>query len=146
MLFIAAGAFHRSKPSDLMPELQGRFPIRVELQDLTRDDFIRILTEPTSSLTKQYEALLATDGVKLKFKQDGIEALADVAFQVNQTTQNIGARRLYTILERMLEDISFAAPDTKKKTFAIDEKYVRSQLEMITGDEDLSSTRGGRFH
>ncbi len=138
MLFIAAGAFHRSKPSDLMPELQGRFPIRVELQDLTRDDFIRILTEPTNSLTKQYEALLATDGVKLKFKQDGIEELADIAYQVNQTTQNIGARRLYTILERLLEEISFAAPDTKKKTFVIDAKYVRSQLETITGDEDLS--------
>lgn len=138
MLFIAAGAFHRSKVSDLMPELQGRFPIRVELQDLTRDDFIRILTEPSSSLTKQYEALLATDGVKLKFKPDGIEALADIAYQVNQTTQNIGARRLYTIVERLLEQISFDAPDSKKKTLTVDAKYVQSQLAEITGDEDLS--------
>ena len=138
MLFIAAGAFHRSKPSDLMPELQGRFPIRVELQELTRDDFVRILTEPTGSLTKQYEALLATDGVKLKFKQDGIDALADAAYQVNQTSQNIGARRLYTIIERLLEDISFEAPLAKKKTLTIDAKYVQSQLEAITGDEDLS--------
>ncbi len=110
MLFIAAGAFHRSKPSDLMPELQGRFPIRVELQDLTRDDFVRILTEPSSSLTMQYEALLATDGVKLKFTKDGIEALADIAHQVNQSTQNIGARRLYTIMERLLENVSYEAP------------------------------------
>ena len=138
MLFIAAGAFHRSKPSDLMPELQGRFPIRVELQDLTRDDFVRILTEPSSSLTKQYEALLATDGVKLKFQQEGIEALADAAYQVNQSTQNIGARRLYTIIERLLEEISFEAPDVKKKTLTIDADYVRQQLEAITSDEDLS--------
>jgi ATP-dependent HslUV protease ATP-binding subunit HslU len=138
ILFIAAGAFHRSKPSDLMPELQGRFPIRVELKDLTRDDFVRILTEPTSSLTKQYEALLGTDGVKLKFERDGIEALADIAFQVNQSTQNIGARRLYTILERMLEDVSFEAPDVKRKKLVVDAAYVRKQLEPITKDEDLS--------
>ena len=138
ILFIAAGAFHRSKPSDLMPELQGRFPIRVELKDLTRDDFVRILTEPTSSLTKQYEALLSTDGVTLQFERDGIEALADIAFQVNQSTQNIGARRLYTILERMLEDVSFEAPDTKRNKLVIDAAYVRQQLEAITRDEDLS--------
>jgi ATP-dependent HslUV protease ATP-binding subunit HslU len=138
MLFIAAGAFHRSRPSDLMPELQGRFPIRVELQDLTRDDFVRILTEPSSSLTKQYEALLATDGVKLSFTKDGIEALADIAFQVNQTTQNIGARRLYTILERMLENASFAAPDKSLKTLSVDAAYVNEQLKVITADEDLS--------
>lgn len=138
ILFIAAGAFHRSKPSDLMPELQGRFPIRVELQDLTRDDFIRILTEPTGSMTKQYEALLATDGIKLRFKADGIEELADTAFRINQTSQNIGARRLHTILERLLEEISFEAPDSKKKTVTIDAKYVRNQLEAITKDEDLS--------
>lgn len=138
MLFIAAGAFHRTKPSDLMPELQGRFPIRVELQDLTRDDFVRILTEPSSSLTKQYEALLATDGVKLEFTKDGIEALADMAFQVNQTTQNIGARRLYTILERMLENASFAAPDKSLNTLSIDAAYVNDQLKAITADEDLS--------
>lgn len=138
MLFIAAGAFHRSKPSDLMPELQGRFPIRVELQDLTRDDFVRILTEPTSSLTKQYESLLATDGIRLTFQQDGIEALADIAHRVNQSTQNIGARRLYTILERLLEDVSFEAPDTSEKHIVVTAEYVREKLEAITRDEDLS--------
>lgn len=138
MLFIAAGAFHRSKPSDLMPELQGRFPIRVELNDLTRDDFVRILTEPSGSLTKQYTELLATDNVKLKFTDDGIEALADIAFQVNQSTQNIGARRLYTILERLLEDVSFEAPGPRKKTITVNADYVQKQLEEITGDEDLS--------
>ncbi len=138
ILFIAAGAFHRSKPSDLMPELQGRFPIRVELQDLTRDDFIRILTEPASSITRQYEALLGADGVKLKFKKDGIEALADIAYQVNQTTQNIGARRLHTIVERLLDDVSFEAPQADKKTVTIDAKYVRQKLEAITRNEDLS--------
>ncbi len=138
MLFIAAGAFHRSKPSDLMPELQGRFPIRVELTDLTRDDFVRILTEPSSSLTKQYQALLATDGVKLTFTQDGIEAIADFAFQVNQTTQNIGARRLYTIMERLLENASFEAPARSLKTLTVDASYVQEQLKSIAQDEDLS--------
>jgi ATP-dependent HslUV protease ATP-binding subunit HslU len=138
ILFIAAGAFHRSKPSDLMPELQGRFPIRVELKDLTRDDFVRILIEPASSLTRQYEALLQTDGIKLKFQKDGIEALADIAYQVNQSTQNIGARRLHTILERLLEDISFEAPGTKKKTLNVDSKYVHGQLEAVINNEDLS--------
>ncbi len=138
MLFIAAGAFHRSKPSDLMPELQGRFPIRVELQDLTRDDFVRILTEPSSSLTKQYEALLATDGVKVTFTEDGINALADIAYQVNQTSQNIGARRLYTILERLLENASFEAPAKSLKSLKIDATYVNEQLQAITDDEDLS--------
>lgn len=138
VLFIAAGAFHRSKPSDLMPELQGRFPIRVELQDLNRDDFIRILTEPTSSLTKQYQALLATDRITLKFTPDGIETMADIAYQVNQSTQNIGARRLHTIMERMLEDISFEAPDMKKSTVKIDSTYVREKLKEVVEDEDLS--------
>ncbi|MBW3543501.1 MAG: ATP-dependent protease ATPase subunit HslU [Planctomycetes bacterium] len=138
ILFIAAGAFHRSKPSDLMPELQGRFPIRVELHDLTRDDFVRILTEPTSSLTKQYQALLSADGVTLEFTRDGIEALADIAHSVNQSTQNIGARRLYTILERMLEDISFEAPDSKQKQLVVDGDYVRKQLGPVMKDEDLS--------
>jgi len=138
ILFIAAGAFHRSKPSDLMPEMQGRFPIRVELKDLTRDDFVRILTEPTSSMTKQYEALLKTDGVKLKFAREGIEELADIAYRINQTTQNIGARRLHTILERLLEQVSFEAPDMKQKTLTIDREYVRQQLEPIMKDEDLS--------
>jgi ATP-dependent HslUV protease ATP-binding subunit HslU len=138
ILFIAAGAFHKSKPSDLMPELQGRFPIRVELKDLTRDDFVRILTEPATSLTRQYELLLASDGVKLKFKKEGVEALADFAYHVNQTSQNIGARRLYTLLERLLEDVSFAAPDAAKKTVTIDADYVRDKLEAITADEDLA--------
>lgn len=138
MLFIAAGAFHRSKPSDLMPELQGRFPIRVELQDLTREDFVRILKEPKASLTRQYEALLATDGVKLKFKQDGIDAIADFAYHVNQSSQNIGARRLHTILERLLEEVSFDAPHAKKKTITVDAEYVQAKLEPIARDEDLS--------
>jgi ATP-dependent HslUV protease ATP-binding subunit HslU len=138
MLFIAAGAFHKSKPSDLMPELQGRFPIRVELKDLTRDDFVRILTEPATSLTKQYELLLAADGIKLKFKKEGVEALADIAYHVNQTSQNIGARRLYTLLERLLEEISFEAPDSPKKSITIDAAYVRDKLEAITRSEDLT--------
>src|SRR5262249_51206110 len=111
ILFIAAGAFHRSKPSDLMPELQGRFPIRVELQDLTKEDFVRILTEPNSALTRQYVALLGTEGVEVDFQPDAIQALAHYAFQVNQTNQNIGARRLYTIMERLIEELSFEAPD-----------------------------------
>jgi len=138
VLFIAAGAFHRSRPADLMPELQGRFPIRVELQPLTRDDFIRILTEPKTSLTRQYQDLLAADTIKLKFSKDGIEAIADIAHHVNQTTQNIGARRLHTILERLLEDISFDAPDVKKKALAIDGDYVRKKLQDILKNEDLS--------
>src|SRR5262245_8590254 len=115
VLFIAAGAFHLSKPSDLMPELQGRFPIRVELTDLKKEDFLRILTEPKHALTKQYAELLGTEGVQLQFTPDGIEALADIAFEVNRTTQNIGARRLHTILERVVEQVSFEGPDRKKK-------------------------------
>ncbi|WP_339727109.1 ATP-dependent protease ATPase subunit HslU [uncultured Gimesia sp.] len=138
MLFIAAGAFHRTKPSDLMPELQGRFPIRVELQELTRDDFLRILTEPSSSITMQYQALLKTEGLKIKFAQDGLEELAEIAFQVNQTTQNIGARRLHTILERLLEEVSFEAPDLKTKKLTIDAAYVKEKLHAIVEDEDLS--------
>ena len=138
MLFIAAGAFHKSKPSDLMPELQGRFPIRVELKDLTRDDFVRILREPTSSLTKQYAALLAADGVQLDFTSDGIEAMADIAWKVNQSTQNIGARRLHTILERLVEDISFEAPYPEPKTITVDTPYVRQRLDEFLKDEDLS--------
>ncbi len=121
-----------------MPELQGRFPIRVELNELTRDDFIRILTEPKASLTRQYEALMATDGVRLKFTKDGIERLADVAHEVNQSTQNIGARRLHTIMERLLETVSFEAPDVKQKKLVIDAEYVDSQLKSVTEDEDLS--------
>lgn len=138
MLFIAAGAFHRAKPSDLMPELQGRFPIRVELTDLTRDDLVRILTEPTSSLTKQYTALLATDGIEVRFEEDGINALADAAHKVNQTTQNIGARRLHTILERLLEEVSFESPERAEKTVVVNAAYVQKRLESILKDEDLS--------
>jgi ATP-dependent HslUV protease ATP-binding subunit HslU len=138
ILFIAAGAFHRAKPSDLMPELQGRFPIRVELTDLGRDDFIRILTEPRSALTKQYEALLETEGVTLDFTPDGVETLAEFAFQVNQRTQNIGARRLYTIMERLLEELSFEAPEMKRGRVEINAAYVRQRLHDIAEDEDLS--------
>jgi len=138
ILFIAAGAFHRSKPSDLMPELQGRFPIRVELQDLTRDDFVRILTEPSSSMTKQYQALLGTEGIKLKFTADGIREMADTAYQLNQSTQNIGARRLHTIMERLLDDVSFEAPTLKKKQVTINAQYVKEKLEGIVKNEDLA--------
>jgi ATP-dependent HslUV protease ATP-binding subunit HslU len=138
VLFVAAGAFHRGKPSDLMPELQGRFPIRVELQDLTKDDFVRILKEPKGALTKQYEALLGTEGVQIQFAADAVEALASYAYQVNQTTQNIGARRLYTIMERMLEDLSFSAPELHGTTVSIDAAYVRQRLEELSQDEDLS--------
>ena len=138
ILFVAAGAFHRNQPSELMPELQGRFPIRVELNDLTEDDFIRILTEPKSSLTRQYTALLSTEGVTLDFTPDAIEALANVAFKVNQTTINIGARRLYTILERLLEELSFEAPDMKMGSVSINAAYVTDKLSEIVQDEDLS--------
>jgi ATP-dependent HslUV protease ATP-binding subunit HslU len=138
ILFIAAGAFHRSKPSDLMPELQGRFPIRVEMHDLTRDDFARILREPRASLIRQYQALLSTEGITLEFSEPAIEVMADLAFQVNRTTQNIGARRLHTILERVLEDVSFDAPNVPAKHVVIDEGLVRERLEALTQDEDLS--------
>jgi ATP-dependent HslUV protease ATP-binding subunit HslU len=138
ILFIAAGAFHRAKPSDLMPELQGRFPIRVELEALTKDDFVRILTEPKGALTKQYEALLATEGVTLAFEPDAVDKLAEFAFEVNQTTQNIGARRLYTIMERLLEELSFEAPDMKHGRVPINAAYVKERLAELTKDEDLS--------
>jgi len=138
VLFIAAGAFHRSKPSDLMPELQGRFPIRVEMHDLGRDDFARILREPRASLLRQYEALLATEGVTVEFADDAIEAMADLAFQVNRSTQNIGARRLHTILERVVEDLSFDAPERAGDRVAVDAKLVRERLEDVAKDEDLS--------
>ncbi len=138
ILFIAAGAFHASKPADLMPELQGRFPIRVELTDLTKADFLRILTEPKHALTKQYAQLLATEGVQIEFSDDGIETLADIAFDVNRTTQNIGARRLHTILERVVEDISFEGPDMKEKQVRIDSAYVNGKLGAILQKEDLS--------
>ena len=138
VLFVAAGAFHSSKPSDLMPELQGRFPIRVELTDLKREDFVRILTEPRSALTKQYQALLQTEGVEIVFTDDAVQALANYAFEVNQSTQNIGARRLHTIMERLLEELSFAAPEMKMGRVEINEAYVRERLEEVTQDEDLS--------
>jgi ATP-dependent HslUV protease ATP-binding subunit HslU len=138
ILFIAAGAFHKAKPSDLMPELQGRFPIRVELNDLTKDDFVRILKEPKNSLTKQYAALLDTEGVTLDFTDEAIDVLASFAFRVNQTTQNIGARRLYTILERLLEDLSFEAPDMHMGQVKITAEYVKERLTEVADDEDLS--------
>jgi ATP-dependent HslUV protease ATP-binding subunit HslU len=138
VLFVAAGAFHKVSPSDLMPELQGRFPIRVELNDLTKDDFIRILTEPKGALTKQYTALMNTEGITIEFKPDAIEELASYAFAVNQSTQNIGARRLYTIMERLLEELSFEAPDMKMGNVEINAAYVRERLESVAADEDLS--------
>jgi ATP-dependent HslUV protease ATP-binding subunit HslU len=138
ILFIAAGAFHLSKPSDLMPELQGRFPIRVELTDLKKEDFLRILTEPKHSLTKQYAELMATEGVTVEFTKDGIEAVADIAFEVNRTTQNIGARRLSTVMERVLEEISYEGPDRAEKCVVIDGAYVRKRLSDVLQTEDLS--------
>jgi ATP-dependent HslUV protease ATP-binding subunit HslU len=138
ILFIAAGAFHGSKPSDLMPELQGRFPIRVELADLTKDDFVRILTEPQNALTKQTVALLATEGVEVVFANDAIDEMAQIAYDVNRRTQNIGARRLYTILEKVFEAISFDAPDVSEKRVAINAAYVRERLGEVLKDEDLS--------
>jgi ATP-dependent HslUV protease ATP-binding subunit HslU len=138
VLFIASGAFHLTKPSDLIPELQGRFPIRVELDALTADDFVRILTEPNASLTEQYQALLATEGVSVTFAADGIQRIAELGFQVNEKTENIGARRLHTILERLLEDISYNAPDLTEKTIIIDAAYVDGHLAEFVQDEDLS--------
>jgi ATP-dependent HslUV protease ATP-binding subunit HslU len=138
ILFIAAGAFHISKPADLMPELQGRFPIRVELTDLTRADFLRILTEPKHALTKQYAELLKTEGVDLEFTTDGVEAVADIAFEVNRTHQNIGARRLHTILEKVLEEVSYEGPDLANKHVVIDGAFVREKLGAIVQREDLS--------
>ena len=138
ILFIAAGAFHASKPSDLMPELQGRFPIRVELADLTKDDFVRILREPKNSLTKQQIELLKTEGVDVEFTDDAVDAMAEIAYDVNRRSQNIGARRLYTILERVFETISFDAPDLPERRVRITGDFVRDRLRDIVGDEDLS--------
>jgi ATP-dependent HslUV protease ATP-binding subunit HslU len=138
ILFIAAGAFHVSKPSDLIPELQGRFPIRVELQSLTMEDFVRILTEPKSSLVKQYTALLETEGVKLEFTPEALEEICRFAFRVNEGTENIGARRLHTIMERVLDEISFDAPEKKGQHFNVDADYVRKMLSDIVKDQDLS--------
>ncbi|MFS8664639.1 MAG: ATP-dependent protease ATPase subunit HslU [Limnochordales bacterium] len=138
ILFIAAGAFHMAKPSDLIPELQGRLPIRVELEPLTREDFRRILTEPQNALLKQYAALLATEGVTLRFEDSGVEALARIAETVNAQTENIGARRLHTILERLLEEVSFAGPELAGQEVVIDAAYVEARLADVAGDESLS--------
>jgi len=138
MLFIASGAFHLSKPSDLIPELQGRLPIRVELRALDAHDFTRILTEPKASLTEQYTALMATEGVDLKFGDDCVQRIAEIAFQVNESTENIGARRLHTILERLLDSISFEAPDRSGESFTLDAAYVNEHLDALAGNEDLS--------
>jgi ATP-dependent HslUV protease ATP-binding subunit HslU len=138
ILFIAAGAFHISKPSDLIPELQGRFPIRVELEKLSMDDFVKILTAPKSSLTKQYQALLSTEGISLEFKEDAIKEIALIAFEVNEKNENIGARRLNTILERLLEDISFEGPELAEKNQIIDANFVRNKLNEIVENRDLS--------
>ncbi len=138
ILFIAAGAFHVAKPSDLIPELQGRFPIRVELESLSEEDFVLILTEPKNALLRQYSALLATEGVALSFDPDGVREIARIARQVNESTENIGARRLHTILEKLLEEISFAAPELPKKPLTIDAATVRERLSEIVKDEDLA--------
>ncbi len=138
ILFIAAGAFHVSKPSDLIPELQGRFPIRVNLDPLTKEDFKRILTEPRNSLIRQYVALLETEGIALEITEDAIEAVADFAYTVNQNTENIGARRLHTVMEKVLDEVSFTAPDLEDKHFRVDAEYVRKVLADIVQDEDLS--------
>ena len=138
ILFIASGAFHVSKPSDLIPELQGRLPIRVELKALSSSDFVRILTEPENSLTRQYRALLATEGVTLEFQEDGIRRLAEIAQEVNTRTENIGARRLHTVLEKLLEGVAFQAPDLPERTILIDATYVDARLGAIAGNEDLS--------
>jgi ATP-dependent HslUV protease ATP-binding subunit HslU len=138
VLFVGAGSFYRSKPSDLIPELQGRFPIRVELESLSRDDFRRILTETDNSLLKQAEALLATEGVSLRFKPDGVERIVDVAYSVNEHTENIGARRLQTVLERVLEDVSFDAPALAGQSVEIDASYVDRRVEHLTGNDDLA--------
>jgi len=138
MLFIASGAFHLAKPSDLIPELQGRLPIRVELRALSVDDFTRILTEPQASLTEQYIALMATEGVTIEFTKDGVRRIAEISYQVNETTENIGARRLHTVMERLLDTISYDAPDKSGESFTIDAAFVDENLEALANNEDLS--------
>jgi ATP-dependent HslUV protease ATP-binding subunit HslU len=138
ILFIASGAFHVCKPSDLIPELQGRFPIRVELKSLTTEDFVRILTEPDASLTSQYKALIATEDVDLEFTDCGVRRLAEVAFLVNEKTENIGARRLHTVMERLLETVSFEASDRSGSSVLVDAEYVDDHLAELSQDEDLS--------
>jgi ATP-dependent HslUV protease ATP-binding subunit HslU len=138
VLFIASGAFHLSKPSDLIPELQGRLPIRVELEPLSVGDFVRILTEPDASLVRQYQALLATEGARLNFTEDGVARIAEVAWEVNERTENIGARRLHTVLERLLEEVSFTAADREGQDISIDAAYVDAALADLARNEDLS--------
>ena len=138
VLFIASGAFHVAKPSDLLPELQGRLPIRVELKALTEEDFVRILSDTRASLTEQYRALLATEGVEIVFAEDGIKALARIAAEVNSQVENIGARRLQTVLEKLLEDVSFEAEQRQGETVTVDAGYVEAQLAEIARDTDLS--------
>ena len=138
ILFIASGAFHLSKPSDFIPELQGRFPIRVELNALSVDDFTRILTEPDASLTEQYSALMKTEGVDLSFTDEGIKRVAEIAWQVNESTENIGARRLYTVMERLLDTLSYEATDLKGASIMVDLDYVNDHLDALAQDEDLS--------
>lgn len=138
ILFVSAGAFHVSKPSDLIPELQGRFPIRVELDPLTKEDFVKILTEPKNALIRQYKELLKTEGIDLIFKEDSINEIAEIAAYVNESTENIGARRLHTIMERILDDISFNAPDIAKEKIVIDARYVKERIADIVKNRDLS--------
>ena len=138
ILFIASGAFHLSKPSDLIPELQGRLPIRVELKSLGVDDFVRILTEPKAALTTQAIALMATEGVNLSFTEGGIKRMAEIAFQVNENTENIGARRLHTVIERLLEEVSFEAPDMRGAQVEITPEFVEERLGELAKDQDLS--------
>lgn len=138
ILFIASGAFHIAKPSDLIPEFQGRFPIRVELEPLTKEDFVRILTEPQNALIKQYVELLATEGVTLTFEPDAIEEIAGIAAEVNRITEDIGARRLHTVVERLLESLSFEAPEMSGREVVIDSAYVHDMLDDIVRNEDLS--------
>ncbi len=137
ILFIAAGAFSEAKPSDLIPELQGRFPIRAELSDLTKEDFIRILTQPKNAILKQYQYLLETDGVRIEFTEDGVERMANIAFELNEKVENIGARRLYTVVEKVLEEVSFEAPASGEWELKIDSNYVDLRLGKVYGDEDL---------
>jgi ATP-dependent HslUV protease ATP-binding subunit HslU len=138
ILFIASGAFHLSKPSDLIPELQGRLPIRVELQALSVEDFTRILTEPDASLTEQYQALMATEGVELEFTESGIHRIAEIAWNVNERTENIGARRLHTVMERLLENISYEAPELAGQKVVLDETSVNENLNELAENEDLT--------
>ncbi len=138
ILFIASGAFHVSKPSDLIPELQGRLPIRVELEALAVEDFVSILTEPDASLVRQYEALMSTEGVTVRFAEEGVARIAEVAWEVNERTENIGARRLHTVMERLLEAISYEAPDRSGETVTVDAAYVDEHLGSLARDEDLS--------